>query len=138
MERREIISGFPVDVGPVWFTLQLASAKIVTDLNPDMNLIAQINGITGITVFGPIDESSIEVRSFAPALGVPEDPVCGSGNGAVEALIRKHGLIPSSSYAAFQGQCTGRDGRVDVQYGNGKIWVGGCASTRIEGHIGSP
>ncbi len=134
LERGEIISGSAVDVGPVWLTLQLASAIKVTALKPDMNLISRMEGITGITVFGPIDENSIEVRSFAPAFGVPEDPVCGSGNGAAAALIRLHTLLPSP-YAAFQGRCLGRDGRIEVEYGKESIRVGGNAVTCIEGRI---
>ncbi|WP_408004474.1 PhzF family phenazine biosynthesis protein [Pseudomonas arcuscaelestis] len=32
--------------------------------------------------------SDVEVRAYAPACGVNEDPVCGSGNGAMAAFIR--------------------------------------------------
>ena len=34
-------------------------------------------------------DSDIEVRTFAPAYGVPEDPVCGSGNAAI-AVFRAY------------------------------------------------
>ena len=132
IERAEIMSGSEVDVGPIWLTLQLASAEKVLDLKPDMAMISAMERITGITVFGPIDENSIEVRSFAPAFGVPEDPVCGSGNGAVAALIRLHSLLPSP-YSAFQGRCLGRDGRIEVEYGKEGIRVGGNAVTCIKG-----
>jgi PhzF family phenazine biosynthesis protein len=78
----------------------------------------------------------VEVRSFAPADGVPEDPVCGSGNGCVAALIRRDRILPVASYRASQGRRVGRDGRVEVELaGDGVIWLGGRAVTCIEGTL---
>ena len=74
-------------------------------------------GVAGVTVFGltPAGTAAqIEVRSFAPSEGVPEDPVCGSGNGCVAALVKQERLLAGSSYTASQGRCMGRDGRVEV------------------------
>jgi len=97
------------------------------------------SGVTGVTVFG-LDRSAtaigVEVRSFAPGEGVPEDPVCGSGNGCVAALVRRDGLVADRAYLASQGRCLGRDGRVAVRFGeDGTIWVGGHAVTCVEGSI---
>jgi PhzF family phenazine biosynthesis protein len=136
IDRSEILAGAHVDVGPIWFTLQLASARKVVELKPDMAKIASSEGITGITVFGPHPDGNIEVRSFAPAFGVPEDPVCGSGNGCVAALIRRKSLISGSGYTALQGRCLGRDGKVEIQYDDA-IWVGGRCAVRIAGRIRS-
>jgi len=127
-----------IDVGAVWLTIQLDSAQRVIELNPDMTaLAATTSDITGVTVFGlyPEDEpAAVEVRSFAPALGVPEDPVCGSGNGSVAALIRQHGILDVSAYKASQGRRVGRDGLVEVEFSpDGQIWLGGRAVTCIEG-----
>ena len=43
-----------IDVGPVWFTVQLASGDAVRALVPDMGKVASLNsiGITGVNVFG--------------------------------------------------------------------------------------
>jgi PhzF family phenazine biosynthesis protein len=43
-----------IDVGPVWFTVQLASGDAVRALAPDMGKLAALNsiGITGVNVFG--------------------------------------------------------------------------------------
>ncbi len=71
-----------------------------------------------------------------PARLVHEDPVCGSGNGCVAALIRRAAVLPVSSYRATQGRCMGRDGHVDVELaGDGVIWLGGQAVTCIEGTL---
>jgi PhzF family phenazine biosynthesis protein len=130
-----------IDVGPVWFTLELASAAAVLDLAPDMGKLSAlpVPGITGVNVFGRYASGApaeVEVRSFAPGDGVPEDPVCGSGNGCVAALIRRDKILPVSAYRASQGRCMGRDGRVEVELASdGTIWLGGQAVTCVEGTL---
>src|SRR6266851_7748571 len=127
-----------IDVGPVWFTVQLASGDAVRALAPEMGKLAALNsiGITGANVFGLYQagtNTDLEVRSFAPGDGVPEDPVCGSGNGCVAALVRRDGILNARTYVASQGRCLGRDGLVSVQFDTGTIWLGGHAVTCIEG-----
>jgi PhzF family phenazine biosynthesis protein len=130
-----------IDVGPVWLTVQLPSAEAVIALQPDMESLRALvpHGCTGVTVFGSDGSSApadLEVRSFAPGEGVPEDPVCGSGNGCVAALVQRDGLIAGRDYLARQGRCLGRDGRVAVRFGKGgAIWVGGHSVTCVEGSI---
>jgi PhzF family phenazine biosynthesis protein len=127
-----------IDVGPVWFTVQLASGDAVEALLPDMSELAALNsiGITGVNVFGLYPAGAgadLEVRSFAPGHGVPEDPVCGSGNECVAALVRRDGILKAHSYVASQGRCLGRDGLVTVQFDDGTTWLGGDVVTCIEG-----
>jgi PhzF family phenazine biosynthesis protein len=134
----EVAAAAIIDVGPVWLTLQLTGAELVRSLRPDQPRVAAATppGAVGLTVFGLESEgagSQLEVRSFAPTQGVPEDPVCGSGNGCVAALVRREGLIGQDSYVARQGGCIGRDGRVEVKFEDGTIWVGGQAVTCVEG-----
>jgi len=129
-----------IDVGPVWFTLELAGGDAVRALAPDMGRLAALRplGITGVNVFGLYPRGSgsdLEVRSFAPGDGVPEDPVCGSGNGCVAALVRRDGVLKTQTYVATQGHCLGRDGRVTVQFDKGTIWLGGQAVTCVEGSL---
>jgi PhzF family phenazine biosynthesis protein len=129
-----------IDVGPVWFTAQLASGEAVRSLAPDMGKLAALNsiGITGVNVFGlypPGFGADLEVRSFAPADGVPEDPVCGSGNGCVAALVRRDGILKTRTYVSSQGRCVGRDGQITVQFDDGTIWLGGHAVTCVEGFL---
>ena len=129
-----------IDVGPVWFTVQLASGDVVRALAPDMGKLAALNpiGITGVNVFGLYPQggsADIEVRSFAPGDGIPEDPVCGSGNGCVAALVRRDGVLKAHAYVANQGRCLGRDGQVIVQFDTSTIWLGGHAVTCVEGSL---
>ena len=130
-----------VDVGPVWIVAQLASAEAVLAMQPDLARSAAFERrlhATGVTVFGAYDagDARIEVRSFAPSCGVGEDPVCGSGNGAVAVFQRVRGLLPAthSAYVATQGQCVGRRGRVSISVaGDGSVTVGGECVTVLDG-----
>lgn len=137
----ELILSAIVDVGAIWFTAQLRSAEKVIALEPNMAALAALGNDrhAGVTVFGlhPAGgAAAIEVRSFAPACGVPEDPVCGSGNGCVAAMIRRHGILSVSAYIATQGRCLGRDGKVQVEFdADGTIWLGGNAVTCVDGSI---
>jgi PhzF family phenazine biosynthesis protein len=112
----------------------------VRSLRPDQTRVAAVTpkGVTGLNVFGleaDGSESQLEVRSFAPTQGVAEDPVCGSGNGCVAALVRREGLIGRDAYVVRQGRCIGRDGRIEVKFEDGAIWVGGQAVTCVEGTL---
>ena len=129
-----------IDVGPVWLTVQLHDAEAVLNLNPDIAAIEALSHspVTGLNVFGFHKDNApaeVEVRSFAPADGVAEDPVCGSGNGCVAAMIQREKLLVRKSYVASQGSCVGRDGRIEVRFEDGEIWVGGHAVTCIEGSL---
>ena len=141
IQRGDIARASIVDVGPVWFTLHLPSAAAVLALAPDMRKLAELDaiGITGVNVFGCYPDGApaqLEVRSFAPGDGIPEDPVCGSGNGCVAALIKRDAILPALRYVATQGRCMGRDGRVEVQFDpDGAIWLGGHAVTCVEGTL---
>lgn len=133
-----------VNVGIVWLTLQLKNAAQVLNLQPNFQQIAKLtpNGVSGVTVFGFYEDSSIadiEVRSFAPREGANEDPVCGSGNGAVAILIQENRLLTKTSYIAQQGTKLGRVGRIKVKFlSNGRVLVGGNAITCIEGKLRIP
>jgi PhzF family phenazine biosynthesis protein len=131
-----------VDVGPVWVVVDLGDAGAVDELVPDMAAITALSdalNATGITVFGRTGDGKepIHVRSFAPAHGVPEDPVCGSGNVSVGAFLRETGLLKEfgSAYTARQGMQVGRDGRVAVRVSADAIEIGGEAVTCVDGTL---
>jgi PhzF family phenazine biosynthesis protein len=131
-----------VDVGPVWVVVDLGEAKSVDALDPDMPEIEAMSHAlhaTGVTVFGRTGNAAtpIHVRSFAPAHGVPEDPVCGSGNISVAAFLRETGLLKEfgPDYTARQGMQVGRDGRVQVRVSPEAIQIGGEAVTCVDGKL---
>ena len=130
------------DVGPVWIVVDLGEAEYVDALAPDLAAIAELSDslrATGVTVFGRTGDPRLplHVRSFAPAHGIAEDPVCGSGNVAVAAFLRETGLLREfgADYTARQGMQVGRDGRVAVRVRDDGIEIGGEAVTCVDGTI---
>jgi PhzF family phenazine biosynthesis protein len=134
-----------VDVGPVWMVAELPDAATLAALEPDMAEIAVLSKkfeATGLTLFARSDdaETAIHVRSFAPLHGVPEDPVCGSGNISVAAFLRVTRSLQrfGNHYVARQGMQMGRDGRVSVRVSENQIEIGGQAVTCVDGTLRTP
>ena len=81
--------------------------------------------------------NGLHLRSFAPRLGIAEDPVCGSGNASVAAYLIHTGLIQEigADYQARQAMDIGRDGEVAVRVENNAIKFGGYAVTCVDGKL---
>lgn len=132
-----------IDVGARWIVAQLPSAQAVLSSQPDLQRMKVQNikaKATGVAIFGEHGEGAptrIEVRAFAPAHGIDEDPVCGSGNGSVGAFIRHSGQTAhfGSEYLASQGAVLGRAGLLRVTVNDECIQVGGAAVTCIDGQL---
>jgi PhzF family phenazine biosynthesis protein len=127
-----------VDVGPVWLVAELAEVAALEALAHDEARLAAYyvpRGMTGATLFA-VDGDRVVVRSFAPGDGIPEDPVCGSGNGAVAAFRLMTGQVgDGDSYVASQGRQVGRDGYVSMRIYGADIHVGGKCVTCVEGKV---
>jgi PhzF family phenazine biosynthesis protein len=129
-----------VDVGPKWMVTRLETFDDLYSLSVDGSLLTNLShrlGAVGINVYALDDENQVHVRSFAPAVGVTEDPVCGSGNAAVAAHIRASKLdeVVGREYVARQGAALGRDGRVHVRLNGIDVYIGGSCVTAIDGQI---
>lgn len=131
-----------VHLGPTWLVVRMPADGKLARLQPDMTAVVALSRahrLTGITAFARTEsgEDAIHVRSFAPAEGVAEDPVCGSGNAAVGAYIAQDpdlaGLLPH--YTARQGMEIGRDGRVEVRFADGRLRIGGQCVTCVNGQL---
>ncbi len=133
-----------MDDGPLWVFVRLESDSAVAGLEPDMSAVTRLSrehGLTGLAAFALLegDGPSVHIRCFAPAFGVPEDPVTGSANGALPAYLASAGLLDrvGRDYVATQGTELGRDGRVYVRVldEQGRAEIGGHALTVIDGQI---
>ena len=127
-----------VDVGPVWLIAQLADVSALEHLAHDparLTRYYEASGLTGATIYA-LDGDRVVVRSFAPGDGIPEDPVCGSGNAAVAAWRLVSGQVqPGDSYVASQGRQIGRDGYISVRFEGADIHVGGQCVTCVTGEV---
>jgi PhzF family phenazine biosynthesis protein len=132
-----------VDAGARWVVAQLPDARAVLAAAPDLQRMKardSVSGHTGVLVFGPHPDGSaarIEVRAFAPAHGVDEDPVCGSGNGAVAAYLRHTGQLDAfgRDFLSSQGTAVGRAGILRLTVDADAVKVGGNAVTCVDGHL---
>lgn len=100
------------------------SRDTLNSLRPDLARLSEISGrigCNGYFVFTLAPDASdilAHGRMFAPAIGIPEDPVTGNANGPLGAYLVKHGLAAASdgtlSFRARQGEALGRPGVVEV------------------------
>lgn len=131
-----------IDVGVAWLVVDSGEAETLAAIVPDLDEIQKLSAETqaaGVTVFGRVQEKSarLHVRSFAPILGVAEDPVCGSGNAGVAAYLAYNGILGEigSEYRARQGMALGRAGEISVKLTGQGIRIGGFAVTCIESRL---
>jgi PhzF family phenazine biosynthesis protein len=109
--------------------------------HPDLAAVAAFTtatGATGFTVFADADNPDYQrvVRTYCPADGITEDPVTGSANAQIGALLLDRGRHRvGDRYIASQGRECGRDGRVEVTLGEDGVWIGGTSVTVIDGMI---
>ncbi len=131
-----------VDTGIEWLIVRVPSFDAMLRVQLDATAI----GANEISVFciGAADpEASIRVRTFAPAAGIVEDPITGSSNGCIAALIARDGLLPAQDgelrYIAEQGIEIGQPGRVYLRVtgtpGALTVQVGGSAVTVLRGEL---
>jgi PhzF family phenazine biosynthesis protein len=130
--------------GPTWLFVRLESEADVAALAPDLSALAKLSlahAVSGVAAFAFVEggEFAVHIRCFAPAFGVPEDPVTGSANAALPACLARHGLLERTGreYLASQGTERGRDGRVAVRVldADGRAEIGGQAVTLVEGKV---
>lgn len=132
VEREQIIAHQWVDNGPGWAVVRLATAQEVLDLEPDLSKIPTAM-VGAIGAYPAGSDHSFEMRTFAPGIGVAEDPVCGSMNASVGQWLTRTGAVPAS-YRVSQGTRLGRAGDITVTADDdGKVWVGGATNTCFKG-----
>lgn len=134
VDREQILTHQWVDNGPGWGVVQLPSAEDVLALEPDLSLIPDAM-IGAIGMYPEGSKHAYEMRTFAPRLGISEDPVCGSMNASVGQWVVQAGMAPSS-FIVSQGQRVGRAGEIQIRADDhGTVWVGGNTTTCIHGEI---
>ncbi len=83
----------------------------------------------------PPNQPQMEVRAFAAAVDVLEDPVTGSLNASLAQWLIADGYAPEQ-YLVSQGTCLDRAGRVHIERdAEGQVWVGGASVTCISGNV---
>ena len=134
-----------VSLGPRWLVARVPDRRVLSGLAPASDALVRLSqrlrmtGLVAYAVNEGDEPEALAVRAFAPAEGIPEDPVCGSGNAAIGAVVAaRRGLshlLPV--WTASQGRELGRDGRVVVRVVDGRVLVGGPCVTVVDGYLSS-
>jgi trans-2,3-dihydro-3-hydroxyanthranilate isomerase len=80
------------DNGAPHVYVALESEDEVARLRPDLNRLAELEGVVGVNCFAGAN-GRWKTRMFAPAGGVPEDPATGSAAGPLALHLARHGRI---------------------------------------------
>lgn len=126
-----------VSTGHAKVVVPIRSPEVLAAMDPDfpaLRTLSEKTGVGGYFLFARDDserDTFTACRVFAPAIGVDEDPVNGSGHGPLAAYLLEHvdsmAAIVRSGFWSRMGGHLGRPGRVWVQAAeNGKtVEVGG-------------
>ncbi|KUM99877.1 oxidoreductase [Streptomyces yokosukanensis] len=125
---------------PVWtgrashdLVVELPDAAAVGDLSPDIAALAEFSGRAVIvTAGGPggADHDFVS-RVFAPAAGIPEDPV----TGAAHCVLAPHWAGRLGRTELIGVQLSPRGGRVGVTLHGDRVALLGQAVTVLEGEL---
>ena len=134
IKRDRVLAHQWVDNGPGWAVVQLPTAGEVLALEPDLSVIPTAM-VGAIGAYPDGSEYAFEMRTFAPGVGVAEDPACGSMNASVGQWLTATGAAPSA-YRVSQGTRVGRAATIEITADtDGPVWVGGASIGCIRGTI---
>jgi len=147
---RDVGADLPVAVastGLPWLVVPVNFLERLGEAEPDtaaIEALSEAHGVAGVYAFtfDALDaESTLHGRAFAPAVGVPEDPVTGTASGAVGAYLREVGAFDGDfpdELRFEQGHFLDRPGHVRVRVSGDSVRVGGRAIVSMDGDLRVP
>lgn len=130
----EALEATPLFVGKnQWdFLIDVGSERIVRSLAPDHTRLKRIDA-RGIIVTGRAETPGLDFvsRFFAPACGIPEDPVTGSAHSCLGPYWAER--LGKTDMIAYQA--SPRGGMVRVQMRGDRVGLGGQAATVLRGEL---
>lgn len=113
------------------YLVELASERVVRGLAPDLEALGRLP-VRGVIVTARAARSFDFVsRFFAPAVGVPEDPVTGSAHCALGPFWAQR--LSRSRLRGYQASARG--GVVDVEVAGSRALLRGTAVTVVRGEL---
>jgi PhzF family phenazine biosynthesis protein len=106
------------------------SQEEIAAIKPNLDAVSKLD-VQGVVVTAPGDDCDFVSRYFAPAAGIPEDPVTGSTHCTLipywSQRLRKREL--------FARQISARGGELFCQDRGARVGIGGAALTYVEGQL---
>jgi predicted PhzF superfamily epimerase YddE/YHI9 len=117
------------------YIVEVDSETIVRALTPDLGMLAglETRGVM-VTAKSASGEFDFVSRFFAPAVGVPEDPVTGSAHCCLTPYWAAR--LGKSEMVAYQASARG--GVVRVALRGERVWLYGQAVTVLRGELVAP
>lgn len=114
------------------FLIEVESEDVVRSVKPDMGKLAQVAARGAIvTSRSASQEFDFVSRFFAPAVGVPEDPVTGSAHCCLTPYWAER--LGKSDLMAYQA--SPRGGVLKLALRGDRVWLFGKAVTVVEGSL---
>jgi predicted PhzF superfamily epimerase YddE/YHI9 len=114
------------------YLLELDREQTVRDLQPDLPRLLELPVKAVIVTAGSVSPGYDFVsRFFAPAIGIPEDPVTGSAHCYLAPYWA--GRLGKAELVAFQASARG--GEVRMQLAGERVLLGGQAVTIFDGEL---
>ncbi|HEY3661994.1 MAG TPA: PhzF family phenazine biosynthesis protein [Chthoniobacterales bacterium] len=107
-----------------------ASQAEVAAIKPDLAAVAKLDA-QGVVVTAPGDDCDFVSRYFAPAAGIPEDPVTGS----THCTLIPYWAQQLGKRELFARQISARGGELFCEDRGERVGIGGEAVTYVEGTI---
>lgn len=126
IEPKEVLGGMD-------YLLVYESEQEIAALNPDMMKLRQVDDRRGTIVTAPGKSVDFVSRFFAPAAGIPEDPVTGSAHSALIPLWADR----LGKTEMFAKQISARGGDLYCELNEDRVKIGGRAVLYLEGTIKS-
>lgn len=122
-----LYAGYNVDL-----MVLVESEKIVREMTPNLQMIRNLD-VRGVIVTAPSERESVDFvsRFFAPAVGVPEDPVTGSAHTVLTPFWGKR----LNKKRLNAQQISKRGGNLACIDEGERVKIGGSAVTFLEGTI---
>lgn len=117
-------------VSPFGLVAVLRSSDEVGAIVPDLEAVAAMSENT-LTVTSPDHIEDFAIRVFAPRLGLPEDPVCGTAHRVVVPMWAER----LGRMRLVSRQLSPRGGRLQCQYSAPTVTLGGAAIPFFSGTI---
>ncbi|AEG11728.1 phenazine biosynthesis protein PhzF family [Shewanella baltica OS183] len=129
----DVLGAIPIEVAADAFNylVLLDSAKAVRELSPDIAAIARMDR-SGLIVTAPGDNGYDFVsRYFAPAKGIPEDPVTGGAHCGLAPYWAKR--LNKKSFRAYQA--SKRGGEIQCRLIGDRVELEGACVFYLEGEV---
>jgi PhzF family phenazine biosynthesis protein len=121
-------------IAPFGYVAVYDDPDVVADMHPDLDRVASFDRTALIATAPGRDDADIVIRVFAPSVGLPEDPVCGTAH----RIIVPYWAERLGKKMIHSRQLSPRGGELFCEDKGAVIVIGGDSRLVIDGTIRLP